>query len=741
MKNKENIIMKKAPSGGFGDRRYGASTRRSFIKTSSLTGVGLMIGLNSFAKEKHPKKISHTNPSKAGVLDLEINPFIIISTDGSIALINPRPDMGQGSTQAAPSLIAEELEVSLDKIRLIQSDGQAKYGSQQSGGSSTVRGLWTSLRKAGAAAKEMLIETAAKRWNASVSDCYARDGKIYLKNSDKSFTYGELVDDASKLQVPKNPKLKDPKDFKILGKYNKRLDVPDRVTGKAVYGIDIEVPNMVYACILHSPTIHAKIVSIDDTEAKKVAGVLQVLKAERQMPHRTSEAVAVIATNFWEAQKGKKALKVTWDNGDLSKMTTNNYFASCYDAVKKEGINYEEKGDFKAKFGTSTQKLEANYETPFLAHAPIEPECAVVHQKDDGTVEVWAHVQGPDGALSDVARYFGVNKDKVKINVPLLGGSFGRKAYHDYLNEACFLAKNLKKPVKVIWTREDDITQGPYRPGMLSAMQGFVDKGHITGYHHHAIGESIVGQVFKGLAPDESEPWLSGEISTENSKYEFPISKVSYSHVKTDIPVVWWRSVYASNMGWGQECFIDELAQLAGEDPLAARLALIKDERYRKVLETLAEKANWKEKLPAGQAKGLAIFASFGSISACCMTVSKNGNGVKIDKVVSVLDCGYYVNSDNVKAQTEGNIVMGITAAIKGGITFTDGVCDQSNFHNYNVMRLNEAPKMEIHIIDSGANPGGVGEPGLPPIAPALGNAFLRLRANVSENCLLILII
>ena len=700
------------------------STRRSFIKTSSLTGVGLMIGLNSFAKEKHPKKISHTNPSKAGVLDLEINPFIIISTDGSIALINPRPDMGQGSTQAAPSLIAEELEVSLDKIRLIQSDGQAKYGSQQSGGSSTVRGLWTSLRKAGAAAKEMLIETAAKRWNASLSDCYALDGKIYLKNSDKSFTYGELVDDASKLQVPKNPKLKDPKDFKILGKYNKRLDVPDRVTGKAVYGIDIEVPNMVYACILHSPTIHAKIVSIDDTEAKKVAGVLQVLKAERQMPHRTSEAVAVIATNFWAAQKGKKALKVTWDNGDLSKMTTNNYFASCYDAVKKEGINYEEKGDFKAKFGTSTQKLEANYETPFLAHAPIEPECAVVHQKEDGTVEVWAHVQGPDGALSDVARYFGVNKDKVKINVPLLGGSFGRKAYHDYLNEACFLAKNLKKPVKVIWTREDDITQGPYRPGMLSAMQGFVDKGHITGYHHHAIGESIVGQVFKGLAPDESEPWLSGEISTENSKYEFPISKVSYSHVKTDIPVVWWRSVYASNMGWGQECFIDELAQLAGEDPLAARLALIKDERYRKVLETLAEKANWKEKLPAGQAKGLAIFASFGSISACCMTVSKNGNGIKIDKVVSVLDCGYYVNSDNVKAQTEGNIVMGITAAIKGGITFTDGVCDQSNFHNYNVMRLNEAPKMEIHIIDSGANPGGVGEPGLPPIAPALGNAI-----------------
>jgi isoquinoline 1-oxidoreductase beta subunit len=255
-------------------------------------------------------------------------------------------------------------------------------------------------------------------------------------------------------------------------------------------------------------------------------------------------------------------------------------------------------------------------------------------------------------------------------------------------------------------------------------MQGFVDKGKIIGFHHHAIGESIVGQVFGGLAPDESDPWLSGEISTENSKYEFPVSKVSWTNVKTDIPIVWWRSVYASNMGWGQECFIDELAQLAGKDPLQARLDLVKDARYRKVLETVAEKANWKEKLGAGQGKGIAVFASFGSISACCITVSKDGAGVKIDKVVSVLDCGYYVNPDHVKAQTEGNIVMGITAAIKGGITFTNGVCDQTNFHQYNIMRLNEAPKMEIHIIDSGENPGGVGEPGLPPIAPALGNAI-----------------
>ena len=698
------------------------ASRRSFLKTSAVTGLGLMIGVNSFAKQTVAKNMAQT---VAEVLSLEINPFIIIATDGSISLINPRPDMGQGSTQAAPSLIAEELEVSLDKIKLIQSDGQSKYGSQLSGGSSTVRGLWTSLRQAGAAAREMLTETAAKRWNVSVSECYAKDAKIYLKNSDKSFTYGELADDASKLTVPKNPKLKDPKDFKILGKYNKRLDVPDRVTGKAVYGIDVEVPNMVYACIQHSPMIHGKIVSIDDTEALKVKGVLQVMKCERQMPHRTSDAVAIIATNWWAAMKGRKALTVKWDNGNLEKtMTTDNYFADCYEATKKEGIRHEEKGDFNAKFTNAKQKLEFVYETPFLAHAPIEPECALVHVKDDGTAEVWAHVQGPDSALGDVAKALDIKKEKIKFNVPLLGGSFGRKAYGDFLNETCFLAKALKKPVKMIWTREDDITQGPYRPGMLSHVQGFVNNGKIAGFHHHAVGESIIGQVFKFLQPDEADPWLSSELAAENNKYDFAVEKVSYTRVKTEIPIVWWRSVYASNFAWGQECFMDELAQLAGKDPLQARLDVIKDARYKKVLETLAEKANWKEKLSAGTGKGLAIFASFGSISACCITVSKKDKGVTIDKVVSVLDCGHYVNPDHVKAQTEGNIIMAISAAIKDGITFKNGQCEQTNFHQYNVLRINEAPKMEIHIIDSGENPGGVGEPGLPPVAPALGNAI-----------------
>jgi isoquinoline 1-oxidoreductase beta subunit len=696
------------------------TSRRNFLKTTSLSTFGFALGVSSFAKDATLKKIT------PAIVSLEINPFIIIDTAGNITLVNPRPDMGQGSTQAVPSLLAEELEVSLDKVKIVQSDGKGKYGDQTSGGSSSVRALWQPIRKAGAAAREMLIQTAAKRWNVSTTECFAQDGKIIHRGSNKSFTYGELADDASKLEIPKNPKLKEAKDFKIIGKYNKRLDVPERVTGKAVYGLDVDIPGMVYASIVHSPMLHGKIASIDDTDTKKIAGVLQVVRTERPMPHRKSEAVAVIATNWWAALKGKKALKVQWDNGDYDKtLSTQKYFEATYEAAKKEGINYEEKGDFSAKYASASKKIEANYETPFLSHAPIEPENAVVHVKDDGSIEIWAPVQGPDWALRDVCGYMNVKPEQVKINVTLLGGAFGRKAYHDFLLEACHLSKELKKPVKVIWTREDDITQGPYRPGMLSHMQGFVEEGKITGFHHHAIGESIAGQVFKGLKDDEADPWLTGEISPENSKYNFATaSKISWTNVKTDIPVVWWRSVYASNFGWGQECFIDELAHLAGKDPLQARLDILSDERFRKVLETLAEKANWNEKLPAGQGKGLAIFRSFDSISAACITVSKKENGVKIDKVVSVIDCGYYVNPDNVKAQTEGNIVMGLTAAIKDGITFTNGICDQTNFHQFNLMRINEAPEMEIHIVDSGANPGGVGEPGLPPIAPALGNAI-----------------
>lgn len=703
-----------------------ATQRREFLKTLGLTGLGIAFGLDAVANGQTLHKVA------SSALTLEINPFILIDTLGNITLVNTRPDMGQGSTQAVPSLLAEELEVRLDQVKIVQSDGREKYGSQQSGGSSSVRGLWLPLRQAGAAAREMLIKAAAQKHGAAISEFYAKEGRIYHRPSNKSYSYGELSELASTFEVPQNPTLKDPKDFKLLGKFHPRLDVPDRVTGKAVYGIDVQIPGMVYAKVVHPPRIHDTIGSIQDAATRKIPGVLDVVKTERAMPHTTTEAVAVIASNQWAALKGAKALEVTWKSATdkYLRQNTAEYFADARKAADKSGIRFEEKGDFDAVFQQATNKLEAVYETPFLAHAPIESENATVHVKEDGSVEVWAPIQGPDGALTQVAQYLGIPEEKVKINVTLLGGSFGRKAYMDFLNEACHLSKQLKKPVKVLWTKEDDITLGPYRPGMLSKMQAAWTGNRSIAFHHQAIGESILGQVFKGLPPTQADPWLGEELSQHNHQYGFSTHKVSYSRVETSIPIVWWRSVYASNFGWGQECFLDEIAHAQGKDPLDFRLGLLKAApRYQKVLTELAEIAKYKEVAP-GTAKGIAMFRSFDSISAACVTVAKTSDGIKVTDVVSVIDCGMYVNPDNVKAQTEGNIIMGLQAAMKGGITFEDHQCQQSNFHDYAILRHSETPKMTIHIIENGEKPGGVGEPGLPPIAPALGNALFKLTGE-----------
>ena len=453
-------------------------SRRDFIRTSGLAGAALAIGLDS-------KASVHSIVATNEVLrSIEINPFILIDTAGSITIVNPRPDMGQGTIQSVPSLIAEELEVDLAQVTIIQSDGKSKYGSQTSGGSSSVSKLWIPLRKMGAAAKEMLITAAAKKWNVSPDNCYASNARVYLNAGNKSFTYGELAVDASKLPVPENPVLKNRKDFKIIGKNLKKLDIPPRVTGKAVYGLDVEVPNMVYASIVHSPMLFGTVDHIDDAATLKIPGVLQVMKCERKMIHRMAEGVAVIATNHWAALKGRRALQVTWNNSDLDKkLHTAEYFQRCYEAAEKDGLNFLEGHDFKIKFAGANSKLDVTYETPFLAHVPVEPENATVHVREDGSVEVWAPIQGPQETLNEVAEYLKISPDKIKINAMLLGGSYGRKAYIDFVKEACFISNKLKRPVKVIWTREDDISQGPYRPGMLSHMQGFVEDGKIAGCH------------------------------------------------------------------------------------------------------------------------------------------------------------------------------------------------------------------------------------------------------------------
>lgn len=694
--------------------------RREFIKTSGLATLGLLIGIDTKAKA------TNLSATSTPIVDVEINTFILIKPDNTITIINPRPCMGQGTIQAVPALIAEELEVDLADVNIIQSDGKSKYGAQTSGGSTSIRNLWLPLRKAGAATKEMLIQAAANKWNVNPGLCYASKAKVLRKDNNASFTYGELIEAASKLEVPKEPVLKQKHEFKILGKTETRLDIADRLTGKAVYGLDVEVPGMVYASILHSPMIFGKLVSFDDSETKKIPGVLNVLRCERTMIYTTADCVAVIATNWCAAKKGRDVLKATWDNAGLAeKLHNEEYINRCYEAAKSDGIRSEESNDFKTKFNEATKKLDFVYETPFLSHVPIEPETATAYVKEDGTAEIWAPMQGPGETLEDVSKYLGIPTEKIKMHAMLMGGSFGRKAYMDFIKEACFLSNKIKKPVKVIWTREDDIQQGPYRPAMLSHMQGFVTDNKITGYHHHVIGESILGQVFKGLEDGQPEPWIGAAISVHSNKYQFKeANRVSWTNVKTDIPIMWWRSVNLSNLGWGQECFIDELAHLAGKDPLQARLEIIEDPRFVKALKTLAEKTNYDQPLPQGKGRGIAIMFAFGSIVACSVTVAKSGSGVKIEKAVAVIDCGMYVNADTVKAQTEGNIVMGISAAIKPGIAFKNGVCQSGNYNNYPILRMSESPEIEVFVVENNEGPGGVGEAGLPPVAPALGNAI-----------------
>ncbi|GAB3336746.1 xanthine dehydrogenase family protein molybdopterin-binding subunit [Larkinella ripae] len=705
--------------------------RRLFLKADGLTGTGFLLGFTGQAASF--KVINPVAEAPNALLAFELNPFIIIDNAGGITLINHRPDMGQGSWQAVPTMIAEELEVSLDQITIKQSNGLRKYGSQLSGGSSTVRTGWKRLRQVGAAARQMFVTAAANRWQVPVEECYAENGTIKHKPSGRSLTYGELADDASKLPVPEKVTLKAKKDFKLIGKPLQRSDIPAKVTGQAVFGMDISVPGMLYASIEHCPVLHGKVVSIDDAQAKKIPGVKAVLKTERPMPHRSSEAVAVLATSYWAALQGRRALKVNWDKAGYDQsMTTRSYFDELREKSKQDAIPYYTTGDFKTAFAAAPKKLEGLYETPFLAHAPMEPVVAVAHVKNDGSCEIWAPVQGPDGAIQDVSKYLKIPAEKVAVNVPFLGGAFGRKAYLDFVLEAVNLSQQANAPVKLIWTREDDITQGPYRPGMLSAMRGAVDdQGNVVAFEHKFIGESIQRQVFKASLDGKADDWAKEGIGKEESPYAFPNAMVGNINVKTDIPIVWWRSVYPSSGSFGHESFVDELAHAAGKDPLALRLELLEKagedavaKRFIHVLNLLREKSDWNKPLPAGQDRGLAIARSFASQCAHAVFVEKTGKGVKIRKVVTVLDCGMYVNPDNVRAQTEGNIVYGLTAAIKDGITFTNGQADQSNFHNFRHLRIDEMPEVEIHIVENEEEPGGVGEPGLPPIAPALCNAI-----------------
>jgi isoquinoline 1-oxidoreductase subunit beta len=700
-------------------------SRRKFIKLTSVSGAFLALGfpISSIAGgtiiENLLGKLAE---------NIEINPFILIEETGKITLFNPKPEMGQGTWQSMPMIIAEELDVNPMSIHIQATKGEKKFGSQSVGGSYSVRGSWDMLRKAGASAKEMLIKAASIQWKVPMEECHASEGRVYHTSSKKSLSYGELVSAASKLEVPANPKLKDPSEYKWIGKSLPRQDIPLKTNGEAIYGIDHKTTGMLYASIERCPTINGKIKSIDDTETKKVKGVQQVIISQRNIFSLKMVGVAVIADNYYSAQAGRKKLKIEWDNEAAKKTDTDVFYNELKTLSKNEGAVHEKSSDFEKVFSKSKKKLVSQYETPFQAHSPMEPQTALVDVKEN-SCEVWASVQGPDSVKSGLKDFLQIPEEKIIVHAPFLGGSFGRKGFYDFINEAAYLSRELKAPVKVIWTREDDISQGPFRPGMMSQMEGFLDEeDNIGGLHHKVIAPSIQHRLWNGLKAGEPDMWAMGEISREALPYKIPKYKTSYILAETEIPLCWWRSVYSSTTFFGQESFIDEMAVLAKKDPLNYRLDMMKGQpRFYNLLQSLKEKSGWDQPMAKGKGKGVAIVKSFGSIVANVVFVGRDQSGkMRIEKVVSMIDCGLPVNPDNIKAQIEGSIIMAITAAIKEPITFKDGKTQQTNFNNYSMLRMNETPEIEVHIVNSTEHPGGVGEPGVPPVAPALTNAIFH---------------
>ena len=691
--------------------------RRKFLQLSGITGTGLLLGLSN---NGIARGFENVDPSYS------FTPFINIEKNGQITIFNPRPEMGQGTMQSVPSLIAEELEVSLDQVVVKLTDGQKIFGpSQWAGGSFSVRGSYNDMRKVGASAKEMLLKAGADVWNVPVTECYADQGKILHRPTGKSAGYGELAEKASKLDVPKEPKLKDPKDFKLLGKSIARPDVPLKSSGKAVYGIDAEVPGMVYASVERSPVFGGKMVSFDDTAAKKVAGVIGVYPCDRIFGKYTYQGVGVVATNYWAALQGRKALKVKWDNGNNGTFNSKSFDQLLRNVSVKDGIPDKPTGDFDKAFASAPVKLEAFYETPYVSHSPIEPMNCLASWHDNNKLDVWTSTQVPGGLVDEISKHYAIPAENLKLTTSFIGGGFGRRLLNDFVYEAVDLSKKTGKPVKVIWTREDDTKQGPFRPPTFSAMKaGLGSDGKPVAFQHKVISSAIDATMKKDYDPAKIDDTMVEGISGQ--KYEIPNMKNSFVFVDCIIPVFAWRAVTSTTLAFSHESFIDEMAVKAGKDPLQYRLEMMtKDSDAKKVLLKLKEVSGWDKPLPAGWGRGVAQYEFFPGLSGNVVVVSKQETGVKIEKIYSVIDMGTVVNPDNVKAQVEGAIVMALTAAIKGGITFNNGGTVQSNFNDNPIIRINEMPEVEVHILANGGPViKGAGEPGLPPFAPALTNAI-----------------
>ena len=701
-------------------------SRRNFIKISGMTTAVLALGYYTPAKGKPAAIINTAAAADRGV---ELNAWISIDTSGKVTIINHRAEMGQGSFQAVPQIIAEELEVDLNNVNIVFAEGNsAKYGSQITGGSTTVRGTYTKLLQLSATAREMLIQAAAKKWSAEAGSCYAENGFVIHRPSGKKEGYGKLVEAASALEPPSEVRLKDIKDYKILRKPLPRQDAPLKVNGKAIFGIDKRLPGMLYAVVERNPRFLGKVKSFDDTDTRKVPGVRHVLKVQMNVFATKREGVAVVADNVWSAMQGRKALKVEWDDSGFEHFGTEQLYARMREQIKGKPLSFKTKGDVERILASSSNKLEALYETPYESHSCMEPVNCIANVVGD-KCEIWGPIQGPDWIQDDLSQQLGIPKENVTVNMTFLGGGFGRKAFTDYPHEAAIISKEIKAPVQVVWTREDDMTQGPFRPGMIYQCKGSLnDNGRIEAFETKMAGQNMDHQKAGANKLAYNSSVTEGLL--ESYLDSFPHFSFGDTPLDAPIPVMWWRSVYSSTNGFAFESFMDELAIKAGKDPLEFRREHAHGGRYHALIKKLEEVSNWKSR-PKNTGYGVAITECFGSIVGEIVKVSKNADGkINVDKVWAVMDCGWYVNPDIIRAQVEGSIIMALGAATKHATHFEKGMAVEKNFNTYQMSRISEIPEIEVHIMDNEQKAGGVGEPGLPPFTPALTNAIYDLTGK-----------
>jgi isoquinoline 1-oxidoreductase subunit beta len=690
-------------------------TRREFLETTGIVGAGLVLGFHLPGGGRFGAVADRAAPFAP-------NAWLRVGADESVLVVVDRSEMGQGVTTALPMLLAEELDADWSKVRIEFAPADKAYtnplfGMQGTGGSTSVRAAWQPLRKAGAAARDMLVAAAAQTWGVDKSACRTERGAVIHEPSQRRLSYGRLVAKAAALPVPQDVLLKEPKDWKILGTRVRRLDTPPKVDGTAQFGIDVKVPGMLVAVIARSPVVGGSVASFDAAKARAVPGVRQVVPI--------SSGIAVVADGYWPAKQGRDALTVTWNEGPNAQLTSAGISQRLAQSADHAGaVARHDGGDPEAALAAAATRYDAAYELPFLAHATMEPMNCTAHVRSDG-VDVWAPTQFQTGAQGLGAKIGGVAPEQVKIHTTYLGGGFGRRFELDFIQEALETSKAVGAPVKVIWSREDDTQHDQYRPACYHRLRAGLDAaGQPVAWTHRIVAPSIMARVFPNFVKDG----IDGEAVEGGVGMPYAVSTVLVDYLMPDtgIPVGFWRSVNNSFNAFVVESFVDELAHAAKQDPYEYRRALLgKAPRHLGVLNLAAQKAGWGAPLAAGRYRGIAVWKSFETYVAEVAEITIDSDGtVRVPRVVCAVDCGPVVNPDTVEAQMQSAIVYGLTAALWGEITIDQGRVTQSNFHNYRMLRMAEMPQIEVYIVPSAEAQGGVGEPGTPPIAPAVCNAI-----------------